>query len=375
VTPEAFLRRLRELVPGRPAEQGAELATRIEEWARQRRYDLLHDLARTICEEAGRTIHEWEASLRVRQIEACLASREDRAAIDVLLQISGSPADRSGYTRETLAAMVGKAQPDETLAALAQDALDGRELDFFAWMLHEAVLRGRDLRRHRAVVAFEARMREARHPLGALPMHALGLEEAIVDVLRDDEDEPPREGLSDFTDFSPVEPGPRGIAGVPLRRGSIVAHLRDEDFGVTRWSGDGARFRLSPPLVGGAPGAALLCGLGLTCLEGASEETVRIRAVEPSTVLLLLFEAARHGRFASARARGRAWAALGAMRDDAAKTLDAAAAGTWAMAVRWVLFAGESRWFHGDGWDFGIAGVEPGGQSLLVQAGTDLTVG
>ena len=44
-----------------------------------------------------------------------------------------------------------------------------------------------------------------------------------------------------------VDPGPRGFQGVPIRRGSIVRFLRDEDYGKDRWAGDGVRFRLTPP--------------------------------------------------------------------------------------------------------------------------------
>src|SRR5438132_12872298 len=98
MTPDEFLRRLRGLVPGRPSDADRELRLQLAEWSEQRQFDLLQELATRIMADAGRSIHEWEASAQMRQIEAALAGSSDGAALEALLRIVAAPGDRSGFT-------------------------------------------------------------------------------------------------------------------------------------------------------------------------------------------------------------------------------------------------------------------------------------
>ncbi|TXK39818.1 DUF6183 family protein [Nonomuraea sp. C10] len=259
------------------------------------------------------------------------------------------------------AAQLASAQPVDNLLPLYEEYEQAPEL--FACLTQELVLRHPDIGQQGAVRRVTAHLADANHPLAILPPALLPFEDAL------DLPSYSLRGASYAIPFGPVErsgfprrPGHQMPAVELLAPGLLTA-------AVENWAEDSngrieARaFRLAMPA---ELDAELLEGLGLTCLAGEGEVTVR--AATPSEVMRVLFAAAAIGS-AYGSGRGGAYGRLLAWQ-----SMTALAGGTRvedAAGRTWVLFDASTAWFYQVAWDVGIAALDPDRLLVHVLAATD----
>lgn len=314
---------------------------------------------------AAHSVDAWQFDHMLDFLRRELATTPagDNAATAVKLLYATNTDPR---TLRSMAAWLAAAQPLEALLPLlVVEEEDGAAAELSACLTHELVIRHprigeADEARERA-----RRMAAAGHPLAALPLHLLEIEQ---DLLLDGV-APPFGPSSDRT--------PRRRTAAP--RAEEVTTPADAELiasAVANWANESngcfeARvFDLPEPAT---PDAELLDALGLQALEGDGE--ISVRQAAPATVMRVLFAAASTGG-AYGGGRGGAYGRLLAWRSLAGLTGAAAADEVDRVAVRadectWVLFDAGTQWFFEVAWDLGVATLRPGGRTVAVLAATD----
>ncbi len=249
--------------------------------------------------------------------------------------------------------------------------------------MHETVLRGTSLDREPAIVSFHARLAEAKHPLGAMPLTLLAAESEAPTYM-------PMYGANAIQKaVARLESGPTSTRTVPppgehtpprvtrIEDAALEARLREAVLPWTTGSNGKAEakaYRLEPKLGAASPGRWLLRALALECIEGA--HALRAERTSADTVWGALFAASANGGAYSsglggAYGRRSAWVSLAAL-------LDAPADATpgqldeLAPSAQFLMFgAANSEWWNDVAWDIGVLAVRPAGDSVAVLAATD----
>ncbi|MFG1943180.1 DUF6183 family protein [Nonomuraea sp. NPDC048826] len=327
----------------------------VERAAAEGRADELHALALALrAADPG-----WQRDEVLRHVQQALALTPgaDLAAHAVRL---AATEQNEGLVR-LAAAQLASAQPLGHLLPLFEEYEQAPEL--FACLTQELVLRHPDIGQEGAVRRVAAHLADAHHPLAVLPPALLPFEDAL------DLPSYGLRGASYAIPFGPVErsgfprrPGHRVPAAELLAPGLLTA-------AVENWAEDSngrieARaFRLAIPA---ALDAELLEGLGLACLAGEGELTMR--EATPSEVMRVLFAAAATGS-AYGGGRGGAYGRLLAWQSMTAlaggSRIEDAADRTWA------LFDASTAWFHQVAWDLGVAALDTDRLLVHVLAATD----
>lgn len=304
----------------------------------------------------------WQRDAVLEHVERALALTPgaEFAALSVRLASQENPEDGGARIRR-VAALLASAQPPAHLLPLFEEYERAPEL--FACLTQELVLRHPYIGQEGAARRVAAHLADANHPLAVLPLALLDFEDAL------DLPSYSVRGASHAMPFGPVErsgfprrPGHR-MPAVELLAPALLAAA------VENWLRDSAgrvearAFRLAMPA---ELDADLLEGLGLACLDGEGE--LSVRTATPSEVMRVLFAAAAHGG-AYGGGRGGAYGRLLAWQ-----SMTALAGGSRieeAADRAWALFDASTAWFHQVAWDVGVAALDTDRLLLHVLAATD----
>ena len=303
----------------------------------------------------------------VRQALALIPAGDNAAtAVRLLHDTDAEPSEV-----RSMAAWLAAAQPLEAVLPLLVTE-DERAQELSACLTHELVLRHPRVGEAEEARERARRMAAAGHPLAALPLHLLEIEQGLP---------LPNYGLDGWGFGMPFglhddrTPRRRTTAS----RAEEVTTPADTELiasAVANWTKDSngrfeARvFRLPEPT---ALDAELLDTLGLQALEGDGD--ISVRQDTAAAVMRVLFAAASDGG-AYGGGRGGAYGRLLAWRSLAGLTGATAADEADHVAARadecaWLLFDANTEWFDGIAWDLGVAALRPGGRTVAVLAATD----
>jgi hypothetical protein len=308
------------------------------------------------------------------------------AAVEALLALARDPALLAPVPHQLpdagarlLGARLAQAQEEEVLAAALDRHGARAELrEVFACWIQERVARGFDLDGVAAVARWWGELRAGGHPLAALPLHPLLIEQnvparaASFDVL----------SSSGWGNALPHEPAPEPASPLPPPVATEVADPAwiarvEQAYAISAAVSNGRSetrlFRLDPPVAPEQLTGAFLRALPLAALEGA--EGMEVWRLGPEQAYAgLLWVAAEGGAYNLAWSG--AWGRLGAFRAlgalvgaDAGASLEAIEA--QARASTFVYARVEAPWFHRVVHDFFLAVSPPGGRTLMVTAWTD----
>lgn len=267
------------------------------------------------------------------------------------------------------------------LAYAQDDAMLERELewfgpepllrDLFACWIQERVVRGSEVGRSPFVTAFWERL-PATHPLRALPLHVLPLEEKCVRVSTRRHDT-----LGNWFEFEGASWARGGAPGtwttgakeLPCDARLMASVLSEEALAPNAtWEGRVFKLDRAPLRVE----ALSLFSLGLDCLAGATPP--RARASTSHEVLALLLQLGTGGG-AYVVARSAAWGRLLGWRSlralsGAPETASLEVVAALASSCQWAQFESESDWFNHVVIDVGLVCLRPDG-TVAVLALTD----
>jgi len=326
----------------------------VERAAAEGRAEELHDLALSLRREQG-----WQHEAVLLHVQQALALTPGPANAAQAVRLATTEPDPSRV--RLAAAQLASAQRVEHLLPHFQEY--ERAPEFFACLTQELVLRHPAIGEEGPIRRVAAHLADAHHPLAVLPLSLLPFEDRL---------DLPAYGLrgaSFALPFGPVErsgyprrPGHRVPAVELLAPGLLTAAVENwvED---SNGRVEARAFRLAVPW---ELDASLLEGLGLTCLEGEGELTMR--AATPSEVMRVLFAAAAYGS-AYGSGRGGAYGRLLAWQ-----SMTALAGGSRiedAADRSWALFDASTAWFHQVAWDLGVAALDPDRLLVHVLAATD----
>ncbi|MFE3448936.1 DUF6183 family protein [Nonomuraea sp. NPDC059194] len=327
----------------------------IEQAAAEGRAGELYDLV--VALRSAGPGWQRDAVLDQAQRALLLTPGEANAAHAVRL----AAAERSRARLRSAAGQLAAAQPVDHLLPLY--GRHKQALEFFACLTQELVLRHPDIGQADQVRQAADHLALVGHPLAALPLGLLGVEEEL---------DLPSYGLRGAAVELPFGPsGQRGTRRRPSGRLPVDELPVPEQLtaAVDNWVSDSngrleARvFRLRAPI---GLDARLLDGLGLACLTGKGE--IHVHAATPSQVMRVLFAAASTGS-AYGSGRGGAYGRLLAWRSMIAL---AGATDIEEVADRtWALFDASTEWFHQVAWDVGVAALDPARLMVSVLAATD----
>jgi uncharacterized protein (TIGR02996 family) len=257
---------------------------------------------------------------------------------------------------------------------------DPRTVEEQACLLHELVLRGRNVHPIAGAAAHAERMRDRGHPLAWLPLRLLAPDAELSAHV-------PRFGANGAVAFgAPIvgEPLPPRAVGVdaPAVVGSDEFPIESPLFAAVRgWleesngRAEGWAFRLDRPLDPVAVGRLWFSRLPADALNAALVTPQwAVDRVEASGALAVLFGAAHNGGAYGRREWG-AYGRLGAWRSLAALAGCPPTAGPEAVeqaagACRWFTFGG-TQWFAQVAWDLGLFCLRPDGRTVALLAATD----
>jgi hypothetical protein len=375
----------------RGAEDVNQAFATVDRWNREARTKDLLDLAaatEAACDVDGAARFPYEAVADHIEEELALTTGPDH--VDALFALLTRPRLRSVQRARSLemrvrsfASRLGHGQTKEALEATVARLGDKVEhTEILACWMHETVLRGTSLDREPAIVAFHARLAEAQHPLGALPLTLLEAESEAPTYM-------PMYGANAISKaVARLESGPTSARTLPppgehgapkvarIDDPALEARLRESVLPWTTGSNGKAEakaFRLEPALTVASPGRWLLRALALDCVEGA--EALHAERTSADTVWGALFAAAANGGAYSsglggAYGRRAAWVSLAALIDgpEGATPFEL---DTLAPSARFLTFGAPGGWWSDVAWDIGVLAVRLDGASVAVLAATD----
>jgi hypothetical protein len=345
------------------------------------RLDELVELAGTL--EAEGTPAAWQFRSVFDHIERLLALTPTPKSARALLKTARlarvntlpCPPSRERY----LASMLGFAQTAESLL----EVLDERQAqpeatELLACWVQEHVVRRGPLDAPAPVATFWEELRQANHPLGAMPLRLLPEEEACRRCLPH---YGPQGGSWQSAPGATELASEDGAGGSGLR---VVAERRAEDAmtaAVRLWTvesngrSEARVFDVTPPVAAACLSTGDLLALGLQSLAGAGSADVCLRRVVLAEAVAHLFSAAANGGAYGGKAYGAygriaAWQSIAALAGQEAD-LSLAQLAEAANACAWHSFFANSPWFYGVAWDLGLACIRPGGGTVAVLAATD----
>lgn len=360
-----------------------------EAWAQAGRVGDLLSLATALEERCdARQVALFESV--ADHVEDQVALARGDAAVDAVLALSLG--DRTKTVRmprprdmrlRAFASRLGYGQePSAFLSALDRAGEKAEHQEILACWMHEIVLRGANLAGDARAKRFHARLAEAKHPLGSMPLELLSVEREAPSYM-------PLYGEKGLgRAIATLERGPMSAKTVPPPAdGSTVRVTRIDDAKTTDllatavrpWSDasngkiEAKLFALEPAIDGGALGRWLLRVLPLDSTAGVARLVVERAPAD--AVFGALFSAASNGGAYSAGlggAYGRraAWTSLGALVGEGAgaavAAIDAASS-----KCAFLTFRAPGPWFHDVAWDFGAVALRPDGRSVAVLAATD----
>ncbi|MFO0578857.1 MAG: DUF6183 family protein [Polyangia bacterium] len=328
----------------------------------------------------------------LERVLTCLALLPKLGAVQAVLELAARPGVLASPPRghadgvaRRLGAMLGSVQDEATLVAvLAQRERQPlpHTLDVLACWLHEKLLRGGQLEALVPVRRFSLELQKVAHPLGALPLHLLALEQMAPRLAAS-------YGLSHAASWTvPLKPlselaprwpagalvPPVGDVGTPEELGRIGA-VWQSACQVSNGKSEARVFLFERPLAGLPLAAELLCSLDLACLRGVAPASVQVQSLEPHEAYgVLLGMAANGGEYNTAwsGAFGRlaAWQSLSGLCGVEPST-NLPSIEHQACRCRWAFFHAPSHWFDRVVSDFAIAAVRPDEESLALLAATD----
>lgn len=376
----------------RAAEDVNEAFGIVDRWNRESRTGDLLELAAAIekaCDVEGAARFPYEVVADHIEEELALTVGADH--VDALFALLARPRLRSVQRARTLemrvrssASRLGHGQTKEALeAAVARLGANADHTEILACWMHETVLRGTSLDREPAITSFHARLAEANHPLGVLPLTLLEAEGEAPTYM-------PMYGANAISKaVARLESGPTSARTIPppgdhvaprvtrIEDPSLEARLRESVLPWTTGSNGKAEakaFRLEPALGPASPGRWLLRALALDCIEGA--EGLRAERTSADPVWGALFAASANGGAYSsglggAYGRRAAWVSMAALLDAPASATPAQL-DALAPSAQFLMFgAASSEWWHDVAWDVGVLAVRPAGDSVAVLAATD----
>jgi hypothetical protein len=363
----------------------------VDRWNREARTRDLLDLAVAIekaCDVEGAAKFPFEAVADHIEEELALTAGPDH--VDALLSLLSQPRVRSVQRARPLelrvrsfASRLAHGQTKEALSATIARLGDKAEhTEVLACWMHETVLRGTALEHDAAIASFHAKLADAKHPLGALPLELLEAESEAPTYM-------PMYGANAISKaVARLESGPTSARTVPppgehapplvtrIEDVALEARLREAVLPWTTGSNGKAEakaFRLEPSLGPASPGRWLLRALALECVEGAQALSAERTSVD--AVWGALFAAAANGGAYSSGLGGgygrrAAWISLAALLD-APLTATPRELDALAPSAQWLIFGAPGGWWNDVAWDLGILAVRPGGDSVAVLAATD----
>lgn len=315
----------------------------------------------------------WQRDAVLEHVERALALTPgaEFAALSVRLASQENPGEGGPAAEENpedggarirrVAALLASAQPPAHLLPLFEEYERAPEL--FACLTQELVLRHPYIGQEGAARRVAAHLADANHPLAVLPLALLDFEDAL------DLPSYSVRGASHAMPFGPDErsgfprrPGHR-MPAVELLAPALLAAAVENWVRDSNGRVEARAFRLAMPA---ELDADLLEGLGLACLDGEGE--LSVRTATPSEVMRVLFAAAAHGG-AYGGGRGGAYGRLLAWQ-----SMTALAGGSRieeAADRSWALFDASTAWFHQVAWDVGVAALDTDRLLLHVLAATD----
>jgi len=364
----------------------------VDRWNREARTKDLLELAAAIeaaCDVDGAARFPYEAVADHIEEELALTAGPDH--IDALFALLARPRVRSVQRARSLemrvrsfASRLGHGQTKEALeATVARLGANAEHTEVLACWMHETVLRGTSLDREPAIASFHARLAEAKHPLGAMPLTLLEAESEAPTYM-------PMYGANAISNaVARLESGPTSARTVPppgehspprvtrIEDASLEARLRESVLPWTTSSNGKAEakaFRLEPALTTASPGRWLLRALALECIDGA--QSLRAERTAADTVWGALFAASANGGAYSsglggAYGRRAAWISMAALLD-APPDAPLGQLDALAPSAQFLMFgAAGTEWWNDVAWDIGVLAVRPGGGSVAVLAATD----
>lgn len=328
----------------------------------------------------------------LERVLICLALLPNLHAVQAVLELLARPGGLASPPRghadggaRRLGALLGSAQDEATLVAmLAQRERQPlpHTLDVLACWLHEKLLRGGQLVALLPVRRFSMELQKAAHPLGALPLHLLALEQMAPRLAAS-------YGLSHAAGWTvplkPLsEPAPRwpagalvppaGDLGTPEELGRIGAAWQSA-CQVSNGKSEARVFLFERPLAGLPLAAELLCALDLACLHGVAPAAVQVHSLEPHEAYGVLLGMAANGgdyntSWSGAYGRLAAWRSLSGLCG-VEPSANLPRIEHQARRCRWAFFRAPSPWFDRVVSDFAIAAVRPDEESLALLAATD----
>jgi hypothetical protein len=373
------------------ADDVTQVYTTVERWNRESRTRDLLALASAVekaCDVDGAAKLPYEAV--ADHVEEVLALTPGPDHIDALFSLLATPRVKSVQRPRpaelrvrAFASRLGHGQTkDALIAAITRAGGKKEHTEILACWMHETVLRGTSLDRETAVLSFHARLAEAKHVLGSMPLRLLEAEGEAPTYM-------PMYGANAIQKaVAALEGGPTSTRTIPppgeqeapraslLTDAAVEQRLREAVVPWTTGSNGKAEakvFRLEPALHTASPGRWLLRVLPLACLEKA--DGLHAERVTADAVWGALFAAAANGGAYStglggAYGRRAAWNSLAALVD-AAPDATPEEIDHSAQSASFLMFGAAAGWWNEVAWDIGTLAVRPGGGSVAVLAATD----
>lgn len=340
------------------------------------------------CDVSGEAKFPFEAVCD--HVEEVLALTPSDDHVDALFTLLSRPRVRSVNRPRSIemrtrafASRLGHGQSKDALVnTLERLGNDKEHLELLACWMHECILRGTSLERDEVVAKFHARLADARHPLGEMPLVLLEAESEAPTYM-------PMYGSNAISKaVARLESGAASTRTIPppgeheaprvtrVEDAAALARMREA---IAPWnSGPNSKseariFELDPAVVSASPGRWLLRALSLECLEGA--KALHAERVSSEVVWGALFAAAANGGAYSSGlgagyGRRAAWTSLGALvgapADATPRQIDARAP-----SASFLVFGAASGWWNDIAWDIGALAVRADGASVAVLAATD----
>ncbi|MFO7322107.1 MAG: DUF6183 family protein [Chloroflexota bacterium] len=379
-------------------DRSTDIVQTVEKLIANNRVDALHTLATALdAEVEDLRIRLNRAEFALQHVIFTLAETRGEAYVETLLRLLPNRPFLYHRLRALVSAMASHQDPDMLLQIVAR-YLDSNEyrqsvgeyfhIELMSLLVHEMIVHGVNVLSTPSVMLLHNKMRGRRHPLAWLPMFLTDLEDRLLDYL------PEANQRAAFT-LPPVPPSmvapleevpsvvqpmlPLGLPPVDAPLPAIKETTRTYTsermrVAVAHWYNMEARsFAFDAPLPAHAVTPRLLLALGLECLEGVTEDSIRVVPVRPNIVLARLFTIAAtggpHEGYERAYGRLHAWQSLAALAG-AAPDEQIGPVTERVKAGRWFHFEAPADWFHQAGWDIGIAVLRPDGLSLAILAAT-----
>jgi hypothetical protein len=348
----------------------------VSELFRSGKTQLLYDIA---FDEAIKSNPNWIHVRTIDRIISTFTLDGNETQIRLGLEIE-TKTRRYGF--RVLTAMMAAYQPTEILLNVLRDIqhmLDEKYLEFAALLIQEMLIRGFDVTQHSIVLSYLDKLKEARHPLAALPLKLQSFESEIQRML------PKYRGDQGHTHGFPFgwNPGASPSSSTPIEVKEITTSFNSqlalsafEDW-TTRSNGIAefwAFYSETELMVEALPSQIL--SLDAACLKDCVVADIVIGQTTPNVVFEMLFAAACNGGAYSGGVQGaygrlQAWESFTSLMGSNLQTppdqLD-----LLAKNCAWFLFNANSAWFHEYHFmDVGILVLHPDKQTLVLLAASD----